>query len=59
MQNEPPKRDLTAADFDGHLERPLLSLTPEERLDWIWAGMQLLWAGKQARAARSKAPPAS
>lgn len=45
-----PNRALVPAEFDGHLERPLLSLTADERLDWIWAGMELLFAGAQARA---------
>lgn len=44
-----PNRALVPAEFDGHLERPLLSLTAEERLEWIWAGMELLFAGSQAR----------
>lgn len=28
--------------FDGHPERTLLELTPDERIDWIWATMELL-----------------
>lgn len=46
MPDEPA---VTGPEFDGHLERPLLSLSPEERLDWIWACMELLWAGENAR----------
>ena len=41
-------------DFDGHLERPLLSLTVCERLDWIWAGMELLYVGQLAREERRR-----
>lgn len=48
MPDEPIRHP--APDFDGHLERPLLSLSPAERLDWIWACMELLWAGQSARA---------
>jgi len=29
--------------FDGHLEKPLLKMTVDERLDWIWQGMQLTY----------------
>jgi hypothetical protein len=29
--------------FDGHLEKPLLSMTVDERIDWIWQGMQLTY----------------
>lgn len=52
MPDEPnPTRSV---DFDGHLERPLLSLTADERLDWIWACMELLWAGENARSKRER-----
>jgi hypothetical protein len=23
-------------DFDGHMEKPILEMTPEERLDYLW-----------------------
>lgn len=53
MRNDvPPERELVPADFDGHLERPLLQLTADERLDWIWAGMELLFVGRTERNAR-------
>jgi hypothetical protein len=44
-----PRRDEVDPMFDGHLEKPLSEMTVDEKLDWIWEGMQLLWAGKQAR----------
>ncbi len=44
-----PRRDQVDPDFDGHLERTLLDMTVEERLDWIWEAMQLLWIGREAR----------
>jgi hypothetical protein len=47
-----PNRDEVDPQFDGHLERPLLSMTISERLDWIWEAMQLLHLGEQSR--RSK-----
>lgn len=50
----PDEPTVTGSDFDGHLERPLLSLTPAERLDWIWACMELLWAGENARSKRDR-----
>lgn len=31
------------------VDRPLRELTVAERLDWIWAAMQLLHAGEKAR----------
>ena len=37
-----PERGSTDPLFDGHLERPLLALSPEERLDWIWEMMELV-----------------
>jgi len=30
---ENPKRH---PDFDGHMEKPILEMTPEERLDYLW-----------------------
>lgn len=44
-----PERSRVDPDFDGHPERSLLELTVEERLDWIWAGMELLRLGRRAR----------
>lgn len=37
-----PERGTVDPLFDGHLERPLLALSAEERLDWIWEMMELL-----------------
>ena len=34
-------------DFDGHAERPWASLTPDEKLDWLWEMMALLRAGRE------------
>lgn len=48
-----PDRRTVDPDFDGHLQRPLLELTPDERLDWIWETMQLV---RQARRL-ADAPP--
>lgn len=55
MPDAEPMPDRRTVDpaFDGHLERPLLDLTPDERLDWIWETMQLV---RQARRL-SDAPP--
>ena len=37
-------------DFDGHLEKPLVEMTVEERLEWIRQGMLLLhWRDTQVR----------
>jgi hypothetical protein len=37
-------------DFDGHLEKPLLKMTVEERLEWLRQGMLLLhWRDTQVR----------
>ena len=46
-----PSRDQVDPMFDGHLERPLTDFTFEERLDWIWEAMQLLWLGERTREA--------
>ena len=35
-------------DFDGHLAKPLAAMTPEEKPDFIWQGMCLLRASRQA-----------
>lgn len=37
-----PERGAVDPLFDGHLERPLLALSAEERLDWIWETMELV-----------------
>ena len=37
-----PERGTVDPLFDGHLERPLLALSAEERLDWIWETMELV-----------------
>jgi hypothetical protein len=48
-----PHRSLIDPAFDGHLERPILELTVEERLDWLWEGMQLLHLGRMERERRA------
>lgn len=50
----PDRRDVDPL-FDGHAERALDQLSVEERLDWIWEAMQLLRAGRAARAAQERA----
>lgn len=49
-----PARSEVDPQFDGHVERQLLELDPAERLDWIWAAMQLL---RIARGATSPGAP--
>ncbi len=44
-----PRRDEVDPLFDGHLEKPLSAMTAEEKIAWIWEGMQLLHAGRVAR----------
>jgi hypothetical protein len=44
-----PRRDEVDPQFDGHLEKPLAAMTPEEKIAWIWEAMQLLHAGRVAR----------
>jgi hypothetical protein len=50
-----PTPDQVDPLFDGHPERPWAALTVAEKLDWIWASMQLLHAGRLARR-RTAAP---
>ena len=54
-----PARSTVDPMFDGHLERPLRDLTISERLDWIWAAMQLLRLGDATREAGAAPPPPS
>ena len=44
-----PERGSVDPLFDGHLERPLLDLSPEERLDWIWEMMELVRVARPER----------
>lgn len=37
-----PERGTVDPLFDGHLERPFLALSAEERLDWLWETMELV-----------------
>lgn len=46
-----PERGSTDPMFDGHLERPFLALTPDERLDWIWETMELVRIARLERLA--------
>ncbi len=45
----PPPPTPIHPDFDGHLERPLQDFTPEEKIAWIWATMQLVRASRRER----------
>lgn len=45
-----PERGTVDPLFDGHLERPLLALSAEERLDWIWEMMELVRLARPAGA---------
>lgn len=56
LEAKMPHRDVVDPLFDGHLERPLLQLTVSERLDWIWAAMQLLRLGNATRLAAGVRP---
>ena len=42
-----PERGEVDPLFDGHLERPLLALSADERLDWIWQAMELVRLAKR------------
>jgi len=42
-----PERGEVDPLFDGHLERPLLALSADERLDWIWEAMELVRLAKR------------
>jgi hypothetical protein len=49
-------------DFDGHLERPLSSMSDEEKLDWLWSMMLFMAAAKpiiapETREITGAAPP--
>jgi len=43
-----PERGSVDPLFDGHLERPLRELSPEERLDWLWELMDLVRVARPA-----------
>lgn len=45
-----PDRGTVDPLFDGHLERPLLALSAEERLDWLWEMMELVRLARPAGA---------
>lgn len=48
--DEVPERGIVDPLFDGHLERPLLALSVEERLDWIWEMMELVRVARRVGA---------
>ena len=48
----PQRRSPRAADFDGHLDRPFESLTADEKLDWLWSMMCLLYESRRADGSR-------
>ena len=49
MPDPMPPRDAVDPAFDGHAERPFVTWTAEQKLDWIWTMMQLLAAGERSR----------
>jgi hypothetical protein len=49
MADPMPPRDAVDPAFDGHAERPFVTWTAEQKLDWIWTMMQLLAAGERSR----------
>jgi hypothetical protein len=49
----------THPDFDGHLERQVIDMTLEERLDWAWEMMQRLHWARQARRVTAPEPQTS
>ncbi len=42
-----PPRGTVDPLFDGHHERPFHELTPVEKLDWLWATMELVHAARR------------
>ncbi len=54
MADRMPERSTVHPDFDGHLERRFVDLSPEEKLAWLWETQQLLEAGQAARRARAR-----
>lgn len=34
--------------FDGHIEKPLSEMTPEEKLNYLWMQMEFKWAVRNA-----------
>ena len=45
-----PRRDTVDPLFDGHHERPFRELTAMEKLDWLWATMELVHAARKVSA---------
>ncbi|MFZ4592471.1 MAG: hypothetical protein ACOYN6_15825 [Ignavibacteria bacterium] len=35
-------------DFDGHLEKPVMKMTVEEKLDYIWMAMEFHYSIRNA-----------
>jgi hypothetical protein len=52
QDHQPPR--IPHPDFDGHLERPLESMTPEDRLAWAWEGALLLDLARRSRVQASQ-----
>jgi hypothetical protein len=52
-----PRSDEVDPDFDGHHERPFAALTADERLDWLWACMELLNTAARPPIRATGAPP--
>jgi hypothetical protein len=34
--------------FDGHIEKPLSKMTPEEKLNYLWMQIEFKWAIRNA-----------
>lgn len=50
--SDKPTRDWSSAhpDFDGHIEKPLLEMSVDERLHWLWQMMKFQhWAQTRLR----------
>jgi hypothetical protein len=54
---DPPPHPPVDPLFDGHLERPLSDLSPEERLDWLWQVMELVHLATPAPPGDGEPPP--
>jgi hypothetical protein len=58
MSDPDPIRQSVHPDFDGHLERPLEDLSPEERLNWLQEILNLRKAVSNPRSAQPPSPNA-
>ncbi len=51
-----PPRGTVDPLFDGHHERPFHTLTPVEKLDWLWATMELVHGARKVSTTAGGAP---